>query len=51
MGNESRDGVVVNADVNNPCTSIVFGNYEVNKYGVVLPSQKTKIHPNLQSLS
>lgn len=27
----------------NPCTSIVFGNFELNEYGVVTPSFETKI--------
>ncbi len=33
--------------VDNPCTSQVFGNYEVNRYGVVVPSFEMKIDENI----
>lgn len=33
--------------VDNPCTSEVFGNYEVNWYGVVAPSFEMKIDENI----
>lgn len=33
--------------VNNPCTSIAYGNYRINKYGVVNPSSKMEIDNNI----
>lgn len=32
---------------NNPCTSMVYGNYEINEYGVVTTSKEKKIHENI----
>lgn len=31
----------------NPSTSMVYGNYEINEYGVVSPAFQTEIHPNI----
>lgn len=34
--------------VDNPCTSITYGNYSINKYGVVNPSSKTEFDNNIK---
>lgn len=34
----------------NPCTSMVFGNYEINEYGVVTPSFEAKISAGIMKL-
>lgn len=39
---------ILSAVIDNPCTSIVFGNYEVNKYGVVNPSAYMSIDSNIK---
>ena len=33
--------------VDNPCTSITYGNYRINQYGVVNPSSEMKIDNNI----
>ena len=33
--------------IDNPCTSMVYGNYEINQYGVVTPSSEMKIDNNI----
>lgn len=36
--------------IDNPETSMVFGNYEINEYGVVTPSFETKIDENIEEV-
>lgn len=41
---------IVSIVVDNPCTSMVFGNYEINQYGVVNPSIENFIDENIKEL-
>ena len=34
----------------NPCTSITFGNYSINEYGVVSPDFETMINSNIEEV-
>ena len=35
---------------NNPCTSVVYGNFSINQYGVVTPSDEEEIHENIKEI-
>lgn len=36
--------------IDNPCTSMVYGNYKINQYGVVNPSLEMQIDSNIKEL-
>lgn len=36
--------------IDNPCISMVYGNYEINQYGVVNPSLEMQIDSNIKEL-
>lgn len=42
---------ILSVVVNNPCTSITYGNYSINQYGVVNPSSEMEIDSNIIEVS
>lgn len=50
-GHHIRRTGIASIVYDNPETSMVFGNYEINEYGVVTPSFNTDIHPNITEVS
>lgn len=36
--------------IDNPCTSMVYGNYQINQYGVVNPALEMQIDGNIKEL-
>ena len=36
--------------IDNPCTSMVYGNYKINQYGVVNPAFEMQIDSNIKEL-
>ena len=45
-GHKIKKKNVLSMVYNNACTSIVYGNFEINEYGVVYPSEYEKIATN-----
>jgi hypothetical protein len=35
---------------NNPCTSVVYGHFSINQYGVVTPSEVEEINENIREI-
>ena len=46
-GHKIRKTNIASIVYDNPCTSMVFGNYEINEYGVVTPDYEMKINENI----